>query len=47
MVMLMGCSSGRLLVRGQLEQSGMMTSYFLAGWYGAWLYYTSRDLLTL
>ncbi|KAL4228695.1 Separin [Mactra antiquata] len=29
--LLMGCSSGRLLVRGQLEASGMMISYFLAG----------------
>ncbi|XP_053408067.1 uncharacterized protein LOC123559936 [Mercenaria mercenaria] len=29
--MLMGCSSGRLLVKGQLEPSGMMISYFLAG----------------
>ncbi|XP_052258977.1 uncharacterized protein LOC127863473 isoform X2 [Dreissena polymorpha] len=29
--MLMGCSSGRMLVKGQLEPSGMMNSYFLAG----------------
>ena len=32
-IILMGCSSGKLSVKGQLEPSGMMISYFLAGWY--------------
>ena len=31
-IILMGCSSGKLSVKGQLEPSGMMISYFLAGW---------------
>ena len=32
-IILMGCSSGKLSVKGQLEPSGMMISYYLAGWY--------------